>query len=672
MGLLAPWFLAGIAALAVPFYVHLLRRHTTNPRPFASLMFFERRTQSSIKHRRLRYIALLSLRALLLLLLALAFANPFISRTAAKMNSEKMELLVVDNSFSMRAGTRLADAKREALSVLSSRRPTDKAQVMALGSQIQVLTEPSVDSAALRTAVDNVQPGDSRASYGELARAVRSLAGSVQTPIELHFFSDMQKSAMPASFSELALPANVSLVLHSVVKDSVPNWTVESVNAPGQVWDPKKTRVQAVIAGFNAPAATRTVSLVVNGKTTATKTVNVPASGRATAEFESLDVPYGFTKCEVRIDSADGFPADDVSIFAVERSDPHHALFVSDAGDSRSPLYFRSALGSATESAFVLDAVSAGDAANQQLSKYAFVVLSDLISVPASFESALIRYVQGGGSVWIAEGTSAAHSARVPVFGGNIQEARDYSRTSDRYLNVADADPSHPSIEKADKWAGVKFYFAVRVDPGDAKVIARLTDGTPLLLEKKIGEGSVLLFTSGLDNLTNDFPLHPIFVPFVEQTALYLSGTERRSGARVVDSFLELRTSKEQSVGVEVIDPQGRHPLSLKDSTSAQTVQLSQAGFYELQLANGRHDVVGVNPDRRESNLEVLPDDTLALWRGTSGATNAADPAAGGAAEEQKQPYRLWWYIMLLVLAAAIAESLLADRYLGAQQQEDL
>jgi hypothetical protein len=209
------------------------------------------------------------------------------------------------------------------------------------------------------------------------------------------------------------------------------------------------------------------------------------------------------------------------------------------------------------------------------------------------------------------------------------------------------------------------------VDPGDARVIAHLTDGTPLLLEKKIGEGNVLLFASGLDNLTNDFPLHPVFVPFVEQTALYLSGTERRSGARVVDSFLELRSSKEQSVGVEVIDPQGHRPLSLKDSTSAQTYQLTSAGFYELQLAAGRHDVIGVNPDRRESNLEVVPDDVLALWRGNSG-TGTAQAAAGGSAQEQTQPYRLWWYIMLLVFAAAIAESLLADRYLGAQQQEDL
>src|SRR6202035_1486026 len=204
MGLLAPWFLAGLAALAVPFYVHLLRRHTTIPRPFSSLMFFERRTQSSIKHRRLRYLVLLSLRALLFLLLILAFANPFINRTAANMNSEKLQLLVIDNSFSMRAGTRLADARREALSVLSSRRPTDKAQIMSLGSQIQVLTQPSQDAGALRAAVESLQPGDSHGNFGELARSLRSLAESVATPIELHLFSDMQKSQLPASFNELA------------------------------------------------------------------------------------------------------------------------------------------------------------------------------------------------------------------------------------------------------------------------------------------------------------------------------------------------------------------------------------------------------------------------------------------------------------------------------------
>src|ERR1700730_773823 len=99
MGLLSPWFVAGVAAVGLPIYLHLLRRHTTIPQPFSSLMFFEPRTQSSIRHRRLRYLLLLSLRLALLTLLALTFAGPFINRPAASMSGEKILLLVHDNSF---------------------------------------------------------------------------------------------------------------------------------------------------------------------------------------------------------------------------------------------------------------------------------------------------------------------------------------------------------------------------------------------------------------------------------------------------------------------------------------------------------------------------------------------------------------------------------------------
>ena len=42
MGFLAPWFLLGLAAIGLPVYIHLLRRHVTKPLPFSSLMFFER------------------------------------------------------------------------------------------------------------------------------------------------------------------------------------------------------------------------------------------------------------------------------------------------------------------------------------------------------------------------------------------------------------------------------------------------------------------------------------------------------------------------------------------------------------------------------------------------------------------------------------------------------
>ena len=75
MGFLTPWFLAGVAAVGLPVYVHLLQQYQQTPIKFSSLMFFERRTQSSVKHRRLKYLLLFALRALFILLLALAGIN---------------------------------------------------------------------------------------------------------------------------------------------------------------------------------------------------------------------------------------------------------------------------------------------------------------------------------------------------------------------------------------------------------------------------------------------------------------------------------------------------------------------------------------------------------------------------------------------------------------------
>src|SRR5215470_211548 len=110
MGLFAPWFLAGLAGLALPLYLHLLKRQKNPPKPVPSLMLYESRTQSSTRHKRLHYLLLLSLRLVLLFLVILAFANPFVNRSAASLATNRLLLLVLDNSFSMRAGNRLADA----------------------------------------------------------------------------------------------------------------------------------------------------------------------------------------------------------------------------------------------------------------------------------------------------------------------------------------------------------------------------------------------------------------------------------------------------------------------------------------------------------------------------------------------------------------------------------
>jgi hypothetical protein len=672
MGLFAPWFLAAVAGVALPLYLHLLKRQKNPPKPVPSLMLYESRTQSSTRHKRLHYLLLLSLRLLVLVLLILAFANPFVNRNAATLANNRLVLLVVDNSFSMRAGTRLADAKDAAMSVLAGKGAA-RAQVAAFGSQLRLMSQAIEDQSALRAAVQAIQPGDGHGNFGELARAVRGIAEPLRAPVEVHLFSDMQRGDVAATFSDMALPSNVKLMTHAVVTKPQPNWTVESVNAPAQVWgkDAKPVRVQAVVAGYDSGPATRNVSLVVNGKTTATKPVAVPANGRATVEFPSLEVPYGFSHCEVKIDSADGFPADDLRRFAVERSDPQKTLLIHTNTDSRSPLYIGAALSAAAQSAFTLESINVNEAADRQASNYAFVILSDVNTLPPLLENSLTGYVHSGGSLLIAAGTSAGGRTQIPIFGARILQTRDYGRVPNRFMTVGSSDSSYPAVAKASGWPGVKFFYALDVDPGDARVIVRLGDQTPLLLEKRIGEGRVVLLTSGLDNVTNDFPLNPSFVPFIEQTARYLAGSERQGGARQVDAYLELRNAKGQAQGVEITDPEGKRPLTLGEAATAQSFQLTEAGSYQIRFANGRRDEVAVNPDPRESNLDVIPDETLALWRGESGGSSeqaAALPT--GPSVSQKIPQSLWWYVMLLVLAAAVAESILASRYLGTQREE--
>ena len=68
----------------------------------------------------------------------------------------------------------------------------------------------------------------------------------------------------------------------------------------------------------------------------------------------------------------------------------------------------------------------------------------------------------------------------------------------------------------------------------------------------------------------------------------------------------------------------------------------------------------------------MIPDDVLALWQGKGGQSSqeAQQTAAPAPATPHKTPQSFWWYVMLLVLASAVAESVLASRYLGTQREE--
>ena len=105
MGFLAPAFLAGLIALAVPVLIHLTHRERREVVVFPSLMFIRKIPFKSVRKQRLRHLLLFAMRCLALLLLVIAFARPLIGRradAAAAANRGTRELVIlIDQSYSM-------------------------------------------------------------------------------------------------------------------------------------------------------------------------------------------------------------------------------------------------------------------------------------------------------------------------------------------------------------------------------------------------------------------------------------------------------------------------------------------------------------------------------------------------------------------------------------------
>jgi len=470
----------------------------------------------------------------------------------------------------------------------------------------------------------------------------------------------MQQTAMPPAFADLQMPAGTQLTLVRVGSGEQPNWAVESVASPARMFDAKKERVTATIAGYSTPAARRTAALTLDGRTLETQTVEVPANGRATVEFHSLESPYGFHRGEVRIDSGDALPRDDRFSFSVERAEPRPVLFLYPGNRAAMAFYYRSALEAGGSSGFTLQAQSTGQSAEIEPGAYAFVVLSDVGELPRELEARLHRYVANGGAVLIALGPAAAMAGRVPVTGdkisGQVKGARDAA-----YQNAAAADPEHPAMRNVDL-TEVKVYDAVNVDAEHAAVLARLADQTPLLMEERIGSGRALVFGSTLDKSGTDFALHPSFVPFVQQAAGYLGGTASGAANLTVGAFVDLRQPGSAGAAVDVTGPDGKRALSLEEAASMKSFPLTREGFYEIHAPNGREQLIAVHADRRESNLAAVPEETLELWTHMAAPAAGETNAAGGSKEETREG--LWRTLLALALLAAFAESVVSVRYL--------
>jgi hypothetical protein len=141
MSLLAPLYVIGALAIGAPILFHLIRRQPKGQVPFSSLMFLKPTPPRLTRRSRLDNWFLLLLRALALILLAIAFARPFlrsVTLSRAEIPGRRL-VIVVDQSASMQREGLWKQVVSEAEQVLSDLQPADELAIVAFDDQPHVL-----------------------------------------------------------------------------------------------------------------------------------------------------------------------------------------------------------------------------------------------------------------------------------------------------------------------------------------------------------------------------------------------------------------------------------------------------------------------------------------------------------------------------------------------------
>lgn len=681
MALLAPAFLIGLAALAVPLLIHLIRRERHDALEFPSLMFLSRIPQPVVQHRRIRNWWLFALRCLALILLVGAFARPFIDRgpdAVAYGDTAREVVILLDRSYSMGYDDhwqRATTAAREAIDALGD---NDRASLVVFDAGARSLTQPTTDRTRLRLALDTVAVSAGVTRYTPALKLAQSILGASELPRrEAVLISDFQRSGWDGA-AGAQLPSGTELRTVRIGADDVANVVLARVSLDrARVAGRERLTPTAHLVNRGAEAVTTTVRLELDGRVEQTASAQVPARGTANVAMQPVTLGSAPARASVRVDG-DLLATDDAFHFVLAPDPGLRVLIVSPAGRDAS-LYITRALELSEAPVFTIAARRGDVPTAVELERTDVVIMNDVVPRDDEAGRRLVEWVRGGGGLLLALGDRTAQTVwSAPareLTGGAPTAAVD--RIEDGGARLGYIDYSHPVFElfrapRAGAFGAARFYRYRPVPAADARapgstqdsaaatILARYDDGAVALVERAVGAGRVLVWGSTLDGYWTNLALEPVFLPLVHQMTKRAAGFMPPQPWSVAGQVVDV--GSEDDDAVIVMTPRGGRVDVAADNT---LLTLEEQGFYEVREARAGGSTLrlhAVNVDVAESELTPLDQAELAsaVTPPTDGPSRAGSVAL--PREEQEKRQALWWYLLLVVFALLTAEAVVANR----------
>jgi Aerotolerance regulator N-terminal/von Willebrand factor type A domain len=620
LGLLAPLFLLGSLAVAIPIALHLLRQRAGPVQAFSAVQLLQHSRVEQARRRRLRDILLFALRAAALIVLAVAFARPYL-RGASPLDPP-VTVVVADVSGSLSDPARSARLRDLAAAAIDRAPASQAVALVQFSSAADVLVAPTHDHGAARAAAARLVPGYGSTSYraglAKAAELVSRPGGHIVVVTDLQAVGWTDGPDVPLRSDVTVDVADVGALPPDVAVLALER------DAAGRT----SARVRAGSATRQVP-----VRFEIDGDVKATATAAIDPSGIGLASV-ALAVPPG-AAVRALVGDPNGLRADDER-WLVD-GDRSHAtvLIVTSPSADRDGLYVQRALQALDGARAVNVVMRTGDRVQNDgvPAGTAAVILLGTSGLDRRGLERLAQYVRSGGGLLLAAGPGVTPELIAAGFGDEMPRIRARAAWAGAASLVA-SDTRHPALalfaDRPGAFADARFTRSAELRGTDgSEVLARFDSGEPALVAGAYGKGRVAVLASDVANRWNDLALQPSFVPLMGELVAWIGGATRAPQSIVA----------------------GQSPLEGADRPGVVTLP-AMAGHPEARVA--------VNVDLREFDAARLT--AAEFVARVPRVDGGGDRESGGAARHDESSRGLWRYGLLLVAATLVAESLIGRR----------
>lgn len=650
--------------VGAPLAAHMLRRRRAEERAFPPAGLVPPTPPAARRRSHLEDRALLSIRALSVIALAVLGATPLIrcSRLslARKAGANVALAIIVDDSLSMRApvGTssksRFERAREGARELAQGLHAGDAAAIVLAGTPARVALASTTNTAAINAAIDALEPSDRGTDLDAAIHLSQDLLkGLVQADKRIVVLSDLADGA-PA---DTALASDGDNQLWAPLADlegALPDCAVIRADRSG-----RKVHARLVCSPDGGDAG-RSIEVRAGAKVIRAAALKP----NTTAEDVSFELPTDAPEhLYVALTGADAIAADDLAPVITEGGSLSIAVVVDTTSThvaTGGPPPIEQAFAALELDTQVRPLPSVPEHADE-LNAFAGIIVDDAPGFTPEARRSLSAWVQRGGVALLTLGPRAAAAPLGAGFEPLIPGIVRWGESPSEGIDASTAPYFGPS---AKGFSELNPRGRASLDPGateEAGVLARWTDGAPFLARRTLGRGAVLALTLPLSTDESDLALRPAFLALLDRFA---STTRARGGARRIDvgetwtfdGFNDVKVERVSFAGpgerkpINVTDlkedaraDSDRAPLAAPGFERRSSASPPLAGLYELSL-DGETSTRAAQVPEREVDLRPRKVAQSARTEALGGVASAVDVSP---------------YVALSLLALLAAELLL-------------